>query len=216
MAIKFVAFGLTGVLISLPGADNPWDFVRKTYNIPNFWSQYLAGRISREEAKKEEYKAWKQANVNISKLTTLFRNEPVLVNGVGTVVKHLKDNKIISAIVSDAPSFAVSEVANKVGAKYTAYNRVVFTREGYAYDTVPTHPSQDNRVDKLAAIREFSYREDIKLSETAFVTSNPEDLQVFNFVGLSIAFNTTNVDLKKGAHLALNSNSLADILEYLK
>jgi len=216
MGIKFVAFGLTGVLISLQGADNPWDYIRKTYNIPNFWAQHLAGRISREEAKKEEYKAWKAANVNISKLTTLFRNEPTLVNGVGTVVKALKEKKIISAIVSDSPSFVVSEIATKIGAKYTAYNRVVFTREGYAYDTVPTHPTPDNRVDKLAAIREFSYREDAKMSETAFVTSNPEDLPTFKFVGLSVAFNTTDVNLKKSAHLALNSNSLADILDYLK
>ncbi len=216
MSIKFVAFGLTGVLINLPGADNPWDFIRKTYNIPNYWAQYLAGKISRETAKKEEYRSWKEINVNISKLTTLFRNEPTLVSGVGTVVKHLKDNKIISAIVSNSPSFVVTEIANKLGIKYTAYNRVVFTREGYAYDTVPTHPSKDHRVDKLAAIREFSYREDIKLSETAFITSNPEDIPTFRFVGLSIAFNTTNVDLKKAAHISVNSNSLADVLDYIK
>ncbi len=217
MGIKFVAFGLTGILINLPGGvDNPWDFIRKTYNLPNYWNQYLAGRISRETAKKEEYKAWREANVNISKLTTLFRNEPVLVNGVGTVVKTLKEKKIVTAIVSNGPSFAVTEIANKVGAKYTAYNRVVFTREGYAYDTVPTHLSKDNRVDKTAAIREFSYREDIKLSETAFVTCNPEDIPTFRFVGLSIAFNTTDATLKKSAHIALNSNSLVDILEYLK
>ncbi len=211
-----MAFGLTGVLINLPGATNPWDFIRKKYNIPDFWSQYLAGRMSKETAKKEEYKAWKDLNVNISKLTTLFRNEPLLVNGVGTVVKHLRDNKIVSAIVSNSPSFAVTETATKIGAKYTAYNRVVFTREGYAYDTVPTHPTPDQRVDKLAAIREFSYREDTKLSETAFITSNPEDIPVFKFVGLSIAFNSTDPNLKKAAHISVNSNSLADILEYIK
>jgi len=216
MAFKMVAFSLSGLLVHFRDADNAWDLIRGIYQIPNFWKDYIDGRIGRVAAKNEEYKAWKAKGIKKDKLMIDLRKNMKLGVGVAEVFSELNKNKIATAIISDSPDLVVEDIAHQLGAKYFACNKILFTQEGAAYDSLPSHPSKDLRVSKLLALRDFSNKEGIKLAETAFVGNDKEDIEAFKFVGRSIAFNARDHETIKAAQIKVNSNTLEDIMEYLK
>ncbi len=216
MTLKMIAFSFSGLLVHYKDADNAWDLIRSIYQIPNFWKEYKEGRMSRNTIRTEEYKAWKSKGVKLDKLMIDLRKNMKLGIGVEKVFNDLHDRKIATAIISDSPNLVVEDVAHQLGAKYFACNKILFTQEGIAYDTIPSHPSKDGRVSKLLALRDFVNREGVKLAETAFVGNDREDIEAFRFVERSIAFNAKDHETVKAAQIKVNSNTLEDVLEYLK
>lgn len=216
MPFKMVAFSFSGVLVNFAKAGNAWDLIRNLYQIPNFWQDYLDGKLSRRSAKFEEYRMWKQKGVKLDKLMIDLRKNMRMVEGAAKVFSELHNKKIPTAIISDSPNLVVEDVAHQLGAKYFACNKILFTKEGLAYDTVPSHPSPDLRVSKLLALKDFTNRENIRLSEVAFVGNDRDDIELFKFVGRSISFNAKDLETKKAAGIILVSSTLEDVLEYLK
>ena len=216
MAFKMVAFSLSGLLVHFKDADNAWDLIRRIYQTHNFWKDYADGKIGRMAARTEEYKEWKIKGIKRDKLMIDMRKNMKVGVGVAEVFSELNSKKIATAIISDNPDLVVEDVAHQLGAKYFACNKILFTKEGLAYDTIPSHPSADLRVSKILALRDFANKEGIKLAETAFIGNDKEDIQLFRFVGRSIAFNARDHETIKAAQIRVNSSTLQDVLEYLK
>ena len=211
---RLVSFGLDNILIKLEGCDNGWDLIRGLYSIPNLWEKYMDGTLTRKEAKVREYDIWKLRGVTKSKLKkdlTRFK----LMKGARQKIETLKKNKITPVIVSDNPEFLVKAVAKKLKIKHIAYNRILFDNKGYAYDTKPTHPSRNTRVSKVLAVRDFARIKKISLKDCAAVGNNENDLDLFKKVGLSIAFNSKDKELKGAADVSLRSDDLRSVLKYL-
>ncbi len=216
MGFKLIAFGLSGVLVNFTNADNPWSLIRNIYQIPDFWKDYREGKLSRFKAKEEEYKAWKERGVRLGKLMVGMRKNMKFVEGAKDVFAELNSRKVATGIVSDSPHLVVEDVANQLGAKYFACNKIIFNKDGVAYDTIPSHPAGDQRVSKLLALKDFANREGIRLSEAAAVGNDKEDVEIFKYVGRAIAFNPRDMETKKAAQVIVNSNTLEDVLQYLK
>ncbi len=214
MKYKMVAFGL-GTLVNFGSTTNAWDFVRSKYSLPNFWQEYLNRKISRQEAKLQEYKAWKENGVKKDKLLMEFKKNTKFVDGVREAFTAIKSKGSVPVILSDSPLIVVDDVAVIVGAKYTSGNKIFFDKDGYAYDTVPTHPGPDGRVSKHLALKDFAEKEEIKLNQIAIVTSNPEDISLFRLLGFSIAFNPQSPDLKRSANITVHSKDLSEVVDYL-
>lgn len=214
MKYKMVAFGL-GTLVKLGNTNNPWDFIRSQYNIPNFWQEYLNGKMSRQEAKIQEYKAWKENGVKKDKLLMDLKKYTKFVDGSREAFNAIKSKGSVPVILSDSPLIVVDDVAVILGAKYTSGNKIFFDKDGYAYDTVPTHASPDGRVSKHLALKDFAEKQEIKLNEIAIVTSNPEDVSLFRLLGFSIAFNPQTPELKRAANITVHSKDLSEVVDYL-
>ena len=198
MKYKMVAFGL-GTLVKFDNTNNPWDFIRSLYNVPNFWQEYLSGKISRQEAKLQEYKVWRENGAKKDKILMDLKKHMKFVDGVRETFQAIK----------------ADDVAVLLGAKYTSGNKIFFDKDGYAYDTVPTHASPEGRVSKHLALKDFAEKEEIKLNQIALVTSNPEDIQLFRLLGFSIAFNPQTPDLKRSANITVHSKDLSEVVDYL-
>lgn len=216
MAYKMVAFGFSDIVVNFRNAENAWDLIRNIYQIPDIWKDYQEGKIGRQTAKSEEYKLWKSKGVKLDGLMINLRKNMKLVQGATEVFSTLSDNRISIAILSDSPHIVVDDVSKQLGAKYFSCNKVLFNKDGFAYETIPTHPSADGRVSKILALKDFANRENIRLSEIAVVGNDKGDLDVFRFAGRSIAFNPKDTETKKAAHVIVSSKTLEDVMEYLK
>ncbi len=216
MKFKMVAFGLSGVLVNFNGAENAWDFVRKAYQIPNLWKDYTEGKVSRRAAKVEEFKEWRQKGIKLDKLMIDFRKNMKFVEGVKAVFSDLRAKRVATAILSDSPHIVVEDVANQLGVKYFSSNKVLFDKAGFAYETIPSHPSGDDRVSKMLALKDFVNRENIRMSEVAVVGNGREDIDLFRFAGRGISFNAKDYEVRKASQVIINSKTLEDVLEYLK
>ena len=214
MKYKMVAFSL-GTLINFGNSANTWDFIRSQYGIENFWKEYISGKKSRQQAKAEEYKAWRENGVKKDKLLMDLKKHMKFVDGAREALQRIKSNGSVPVIVSDSPLLVVDDAAVLVGAKYTSGNKIFFDKDGYAYDTVPTHPGPDGRVSKMLALKDFAEKEQIKLNQIAIVTNNPEDIPLFRLVGFSIGFNPQTPDLKRSANITVHSKDLSEVVDYL-
>ena len=208
---RLVSFGLGGILIK---EDNGWDIIRKKYKIPNLWDKYIGGLLTRQEAKVGEYILWKLRGVKRSKLRKDLKKFR-LMEGTKQTIRILKKKRIVSVIISDNPEFLVKEIAKKIGIKYIAYDRILFDKRGYAYDTKPTHPSKDNRLSKVLAIKDFAKKKKISLKDCIAIGNDSSDIGLFKKVGFSIAFNSKEIRLKKLAKKSIRSNDLRSVLKYL-
>ena len=216
VGFRMVAFSLSGVLVNFNNSDNAWDLIRNLYKIPNLWKEYLEGRMSRYQVKTEEYKLWKAAGVTLNRLMIDLRKNTMLFPGVEKLFQELRSMKVVPAIVSDSPQIVVEDIANRLGVKYFSSNRILFNKDGFAYETVSSHPSGDGRVSKLMALKDFTNRQNIRLSEVIAVGNDREDIEIFKVAGRSIAFNAKDMETRKAAQIILNSNNLEDLAEYLK
>ncbi|MBN2202878.1 MAG: HAD-IB family phosphatase [Candidatus Aenigmarchaeota archaeon] len=210
--VKIVSFGLGGILIK---EDNGWDMIRKKYKIPNLWESYMDGVLTRNEAKVGEYIIWKLQGVTKKGLQMDLKNFRPM-KGAKQTVAALKKKRITPVIISDNPEFLVKAVAKKLGIRYMTYNKIIFDKKGYAYDTKPTHPSKNKRVSKLKALEDFAKKKKISLKECAVIGNGLSDTTIFKKSGLSIAFNATDIEIKKKADKSLYSNDLSDVLKFFK
>lgn len=216
MPFKLIAFSLSGVLVNFTNADNPWSLIRNIYQIPDFWKECREGKLSRIQAKEDEYKAWKEKGVRLDSLMINIRKNMKLMEGAKEIFSELNGRKIATAIVSDSPHLVVEDVARQLGARYFACNKILFNKDGVAYDTIPSHPTGGQRVSKLLALKDFANREGVRLSEAAAIGNDKEDVEIFRYVGRAIAFNPKDMETKKSAQVIVNSNTLEDVLQYLK
>jgi phosphoserine phosphatase len=214
MRYKLVSFGLGNILIKFKGCDNGWDLIRRQHKIPNLWEKYMEGLLTRKEAKVGEYILWKLKGIKKSKLRKDLKKFR-LMKGAKQTIKTLKKNRITPVIISDNPEFLVREVAKILKIKHIAYNRIIFDKRGYAYDTKPTHPSKDIRVSKLKALRDFAKKKKISLRDCAVIGNGSTDISIFRKAGFSIAFNSREKKLKKLADKSIKSNDLRRVLRYL-
>ena len=210
-----VSFVLGGILIKLKNCDNGWDLIRRLYKIPNLWESYMDGILTRQEAKVGEYIIWKLRGVTKNKLKKDLKKHFKLIKGVKQTFNILRKNKIVPVIISDNPEFLVKEVARILKVRYIAYDRILFDKKGYAYDTKPTHPSKNIRVSKVLAIKDFAKKKKISLKQCVAVGNGDTDVNLFKKVGFSIAFNSRKEKLKKVADISIRSNDLRKILKYL-
>ena len=211
---KLVSFSLGNILIKMKGFDNGWNLIRRLYNIPNLWEKYLDGKLTRREARIKEYEIWKLKGITRDRLRKDFKRFK-LMKGTKQTINVLKKNNITPVIISDNPEFLVKEVAKKLKVRYIAYDRILFDKKGYAYDTKPTHPSKNKRLSKVSAIKDFAKKKRISLKECVAVGNNDADIALFKKVGFSIAFNSKDKKLKRLADVSVKSNDLRKILKYL-
>ena len=214
MKFKLVAFDLDGTLGECE-AESSWELIRKVFGIPNLWEKYRSGLVSREEAMKGEYSFWRYKDAKKEKLQKLFQESYRPVKGAKETVEALKERGLKVVIISEGPCLAVKRVARELGIEDFACNRIVFDSAGYAVETRPTHPSEDTRVSKALALKDFAEKFGLKPEECIAVGNDMEDSRMFREAGFSIAFNPKEKGLEHLVDKTVQSGDLSSILKYM-
>lgn len=133
--------------------------------------------------------------------------------GVKELFKAIKNIKLVSAIISGGSLLLIKRAQKDFGADYVFANELIIKENkiaGYNPEvSVGKHRKAEIIIDLCKELG-------IKLEEVIFIGDSSYDLEAFKVVGRAIAFNSDSEELKKHAHIIVDSDNLKDVLPYLE
>lgn len=133
--------------------------------------------------------------------------------GVKELFKAIKNIKLVSAIISGGSLLLIKRAQKDFGADYVFANELIIKENkiaGYNPEvSVGKHRKAEIIIDLCKELG-------IKLEEVIFIGDSSYDLEAFKVVGRAIAFNSDSEELKKRAHIIVDSDNLKDVLPYLE
>jgi len=133
--------------------------------------------------------------------------------GVKEAFEYLKKKGFITAIISGSSTDVARRVQKDFDVDYIFANDLII-KDGKVSGEY-TSPVKVGRHNKAIIIRGLCSELGISTSETIFIGDSEYDIEAFKEVGFSIAFNSKCEELKKVASVVVDSQNLADVLEYL-
>ncbi len=134
--------------------------------------------------------------------------------GVERVFKQVKKQGWISAIISASSIDVARRVQQDYGVDHIFTNELVIKDGKVSGEFI--WPIGVGKHKKAEVIRHLCKDLGIKSKEVIYIGDSDTDIEAFQEVGLSIAFNSASDQLKKVATHVVDSNNLADVLPYLK
>ena len=216
--IKLIGFDFDSTLISYPNATYSWELISKLLGSEKerkaMYKAYHDGKFS--------YLTWAQRSVDMfkrygltkSKFEELFYEQIKLMPGVDNLFYELKLKGIKTAIISGGIKNVYDIFLEKFGINVDYVNmahKLNFDRKG---KLVGGSISEMDYGGKVIVLQNISKKLNISLKECAFVGDERNDIPIFKKVGLPIAINTKNPEVKAAARVVIN-NDISKILIYI-
>jgi len=133
--------------------------------------------------------------------------------GVQEIFEYIKKNDLLSAIIS-ASSIDVARRAQRDYSVDHIFANELIIRNGKVTGEF-VWPIGAGKHKKAEIIRHLCEDLGITPKQVIYIGDSDTDIEAFQEVGLSIAFNSTSEELKKVATHVVDSHNLADALQYL-
>jgi phosphoserine phosphatase len=168
----------------------------------------LAGRISYEEFCERDAQVWKGRSVK--ELLRIVKTVP-FHPGADDLINYLKSGGLKLAMVSSGLSLLSDWVHQKYGFDYSISNDLLH-EDGVLTGKVKIQVYFDQKAEWVRKIlKQFGIRSE----EVIAVGDSAGDVEMFQKVGFSIAFNSSCQDLDQIANVCIQSQNLADIIPRL-
>ena len=148
--------------------------------------------------------------LEIKRLEKEFNNHIELINNIGETLRELRENNILSIIVTAGP-IQVAEALGTMfrfdkiyGSKYEVENGVFSGR-------ILNHLGDSGKLDSLMS---FCKENNIELEEVVSIGDSGSDIKVFEKSGKSIAINYSNKLIGK-ADVYIRTNDLCDVINHI-
>lgn len=136
------------------------------------------------------------------------------MQGIDSLFSFIKEHQLISAIISGGSMRAALRIDAAYGIDH------VFANELVIKDDVVTGeffwPVGAGYKAKARIVRHLAQEHSIAPEEIVYVGDSTNDVEAFSFVGLAIAFNTTDPEVIGAADHIIHSNNLADVVSFLQ
>ena len=225
--IKLVAFDFEGTLAVSPNAEGAWDFVRKSS-----W-ELIGGRLGAGEERKKMYDAYhrgefdyltwakmsvdnlKKHGLTKQKLEEIVLNDMELVHGAEKLFRELRSMGIKSAIISGCTKNIYEIFARKFNLKVD-YVRMAheFHFDGKGRLIGGTVSDFDYE-GKVRVLRSICKELGISMKQCAYVGDERNDIPIFRKVGLPVAINTENEELKAAARVVIEDKDISQLIKHL-
>jgi len=207
---KLVVFDLDGTLTR---ERSIWEYIHirlgKWYGFAEeYQKQFLAGKISYDEFCERDAQVWK--GMRAEELLEIVKNVP-FHTGADELIAHLKQKGLKLSVVSSGLSILSDWVHQKYGFDYSVSNDLL-QENGVLTGKVKIQVNYDKKAEWVKRILE---RFHVKPEEVIAIGDSLGDIDMFQMVGFSIAFNSSCKDLEKIANLRIPSQNLADIIPKL-
>jgi phosphoserine phosphatase len=133
--------------------------------------------------------------------------------GVSEVFKFVKNQDFITAIISASSIDCARRVQKEFGVDHVFANELIIKNEKVSGEFV--WPIGAGNTKKAEIISHLCKDLGISLNECIYVGDSDQDIEAFKVVGLSIAFNSSSIELKKVANIIVESNNLADVIKHI-
>jgi phosphoserine phosphatase len=208
---RLVIFDLDGTLTQ---ERSIWEYIHirlgKWYGFAEeYQKQFLAGKISYEEFCERDAQVWK--GMKVEEVLGIVKTVP-FYPGADELIGYFKQKGLKLSMISSGLSVFSNWVHQKYGFDYSVSNDLL----------------HENRVltgkvkiqvyfDKKAEwVRKILNQFEIKPEEVIAIGDSRGDIDMFQMVGFSIAFNSSCKDLDKIASVCIQSQNLADIIPKLQ
>jgi phosphoserine phosphatase len=207
---KLVTFDLDGTLTREPSI---WEYIHKRLGrwygfAEDYQNQFLAGKISYEEFCERDARVWK--GMKVEELFEIVKAVP-FHPGVDELVHYLKRKGLKLSLVSSGLSLLSDWVHQKYGFNYSVSNDLLH-KHGILTGKVKIQVHYDKKAEWVKRIlKQFR----VKPQEVIAIGDSKGDIDMFQMVGFSVAFNSSCFDLEKIANICVQSQNLADVIPKL-
>lgn len=207
---KLAIFDLDGTLTR---EKSIWEYIHirlgKWYGFAEeYQKQFLAGKISYREFCERDAEVWKGMKVEV--IRKIVQAVPFHA-GVDELISHLKQKGLKLSMVSSGLSLLTNWVHQRYGFDYSISNDLL-CEDGVLNGKVRIQVHYDKKAEWVEKIlKQF----DFKPEEAIAIGDSRGDLDMFQMVGFSVAFNSSCTDLEKIASVCIRSQNLADVIPKL-
>jgi phosphoserine phosphatase len=207
---KLVIFDLDGTLTQ---DRSIWEYIHrhlgKWYGFAEaYQNQFLAGKISYEEFCELDAQVWK--GMKVDELSEIVKTVP-FHPGVDKLIGFLKKRGLKLAMVSSGLSLLSNWVLQKYGFDYSVSNDLLH-ENGVLTGKVKIQVYFDQKAEWVKKIlKQF----EVKPEEVIAIGDSKGDMDMFQMVGFSVAFNSSCKDLDQIANVCIQSQNLKDIIMQL-
>ena len=207
---RLVIFDLDGTLTQ---ERSIWEYIHKQLGkwygfAEDYQKQFLAGKISYEEFCERDAQVWK--GMKIEELLEIVKTVP-FHPGVDELVNHLKQKGLKLSMVSSGLSLLSNWIHQKYGFDYSVSNDLLHENRVLT-GKVKIQVYYDKKAEWVERILE---RFGARPEEAIAIGDSKGDIDMFQMVGFSIAFNSSSQDLDQIASVCIRSQNLADIIPRL-
>jgi len=211
MPYKLICFDMDGVIFK---DVNFWIELHKKFGTLKEGIQLTEKYLHTDYDKLVEevvVKLWK------GKKATLYFdlvNSLEYLQGVSEVFNYIKSQDLITAIISASSADAAKRVQKDYGIDHIFANELIIKEGKVAGEFVWQIGAGKHK--KAEIISHLCSDLGISKEEVIYIGDSETDIEAFQEVGLSIAFNSKSDELKRIANYIVDSNNLADIIPYLQ
>ncbi len=207
---RLVIFDLDGTLTQ---ERSIWEYIHKKlgkwYGFAEaYQNQFLAGRISYEEFCELDAQVWK--GMKVDELLKIVKTVP-FHPGLDELINHLKQKGLRLSMVSSGLSLLSNWVHQKYGFDYSVSNDLL-RENGVLTGKVKIQVYYDKKAEWVEKILK---RFGVKAEEAIAIGDSKGDIDMFQMVGFSMAFNSSCQDLDKIANVCIPSKDLVNIIPRL-
>ena len=208
--LKLVIFDLDGTLTK---ERSIWEYIHKQLGkwygfAEEYQHQFLAGNISYEEFCERDAQVWK--GMKVDELLEIVKRVP-FHTGVDELINYLKQKGLKLSMVSSGLSLLTHWVYQKYGFDYSVSNDLLH-ENGILTGKVKIQVYFDQKAEWVKKIlKQF----EVKPEEVIAIGDSKGDMDMFQMVGYSIAFNSSCQDLDQIASVCIQSQNLKDIITQL-
>jgi phosphoserine phosphatase len=205
-----VIFDLDGTLTQ---ERSIWEYIHKRLGkwygfAEEYQNQFLAGEISYEEFCERDAQVWK--GMKVEELLKIVETVP-FHPGVDELINYLKQKQLKLSMISSGLSILTNWVHQRYGFDYSVSNDLLHAN-GILTGEVKIQVYYDKKAEWVRRImKEFG----VESEEVIAIGDSKGDIDMFQMVGFSIAFNSSCLDLNKIASLCFQSRNLADLIPNL-
>jgi len=207
---KLVIFDLDGTLTQ---ERSIWEYIHKKLGkwygfAEEYQNQFLARKISYEEFCERDAQVWK--GMRVEELLEIVKTVP-FYPGVDELINYLKQKGLKLSMVSSGLSLLSNWVHQKYGFDYSVSNDLLH-ENGVLTGKVKIQVYFDK---KAEWVRKILKQFEVKPEEVIAIGDSKGDIDMFQMVGFSIAFNSSSHDLDQISNIRIQSRNLADIIPKL-
>lgn len=208
MQYKIIVFDMDGVLVK---DDSSWITVHNYFKVDNSKSfkEYLDGKINYYEFMQRDIALWPKVNIKI--IENIF-SKPQLTRGVKNTISELKKMDYITVLVSAGLDILANKINRDLNFDYIFANGLEVDKNG---NLLGTGKCRVELLRKDKVLVSLSKMLNVSLSKFIAIGDSKYDIAMLNVVGLAIAFNPKDEEVKRVADIIIEDNDISKILEHL-
>ena len=204
---RVIVFDMDGVLVQ---DESSWITIHNYFKADNIGSfkDYLEGKIDYCEFMKRDIALWPRVNIKV--IEHIF--DPIRITpGAEYVIKEFKKRGFITVLVSAGVDILANKINKELKLDYVFANTLDIDSEG---NLLGTGKCNVELLRKDSVLISLSKKINIPLSNFVAIGDSKYDIPMLKIVGLAIAFNPKDDEVKSVADIVINDKNMNKVLNF--